>query len=361
MVEIHKKSVILSVLIYMNPLEDIMRPFLHLAIFLVIPLVYACATAPKTMVRQDPLIGKIIHAPDHQFIPFNTLVDKIADQDVIYLSEKHDNPMHHTIQHQIIKALIDKKKVPILGFEFFSMEDTPFLLSFADSGKAAHTPKMEAAIEKQARKKLGWDTQSDTMWAYYYDLMKLARENHLPIAGIDLSTSQKHRITRKGLEGLSAIEKKTLFSSRLSNAPYETHMKSIFKSVHCGMGNEKMTSRLYDTWVARNDKMALSISQLYEKEPKGPIVVIIGRGHTEYGLGVMDRVKALNPQLSQVNIGLTEITRAPSDLADYLHPLKLEGFEPTAPSDYLWFTQRVSYADPCEEFKAALKKMKQKD
>ncbi|MBU0972460.1 MAG: ChaN family lipoprotein [Proteobacteria bacterium] len=339
-----------------------MRFFLHLAIFLLIPLIYSCTTLPKDRVaRQDPLIGKIVHTPDHKFIPFKTLVDQIADQDVIYLSEKHDNPMHHTIQHQIIKALIEKGKAPLIGFEFFSMEDTPFLLSFVDSGTTAHTPKMEAAIEKQARKKLGWDTQSDTMWGYYYGLMKLARQNHLSIAGIDLSSSQKRRITRKGLEGLSAVEKKTLFSSRFSNIPYEIHMKSIFKSVHCGMNHEKMTSRLYDTWVARNDKMALSISQLYEKDAKGPVVVIIGRGHTEYGLGVMDRVRALNPDISQVDIGLTEITRAPSDFADYLRPLELEGFEPTAPSDYLWFTQRVSYADPCEEFKASLKKMKQKE
>jgi hypothetical protein len=124
-----------------------------------------------------------------------------------------------------------------------------------------------------------------------------------------------------------------------------------------------MTTRLYDTWMARNDKMALSISQLYEsqsdkKSPQGPILVIIGGGHTQYGLGVMDRVKAIYPGLSQVNIGLTEITRKPSDLEAYLQPLELEGFEPVPTADYLWFTQRVSYTDPCEEFKAAFKKMK---
>ena len=341
-----------------------MTRFFLTTLLLLTPMIFSCATLPKIPLRQDPLIDKIIHGKIQQSISFNHLMDTISDHDVIYLSEKHDNPMHHAIQQRIIQNLIERKKSPILGFEFFSMDDTPLLLNFADSGKAAHSLKMEKAIEKQIRTKLDWDSQSDTMWAYYYDLLKLARENHLLISGLDLSGSQKRRITRKGLEGLSNIEKKLVFSSLFSNAPYEAYMKSMFKSVHCGMGNDRMTSRLYDTWLSRNDKMALSISQLYEKEHQGPIVVIIGRGHTEYGLGVMDRVTALNPDISQINIALTEITIDSSDLGEYLQPLELEGFEPVPPADFLWFTQRVSYKDPCEKFKASFKsleKMKQKE
>jgi uncharacterized iron-regulated protein len=339
------------------------RSLFPLFLLFVIPTIFSCATAPKVP-RQDPLIDKIIHTATRHPTPLNTLVTRIADFDVIYLSEKHDNPLHHAIQHRIIQHLVEQKKSPILGFEFFSMDDTPLLLNFSDSGKAP-LPKMETALERQIRKQLNWDSQSDTMWAYYYDLLKLARENNLLISGLDLSGSQKRRITRKGFEGLTPIEKKIIFSSHFSNEPYEAYMKSVFKSVHCGMGHGKMTSRLYDTWVARNDKMALSISQLYEaqlykKGAKGPIVIIIGGGHTQYGLGVMDRVTAINPEISQMNIGLTEITREPSNLGEYLEPLELEGFEPVLPADYLWFTQRVSYKDPCEEFKASLKKMKQK-
>jgi uncharacterized iron-regulated protein len=334
------------------------RFFLTTLLLLTIPMIFACATIPKIPLRQDPLIDKIIPTKTLHPISFNHLMDSISDHGVIYLSEKHDNPMHHAIQHRIIQDLIKRKKLPLLGFEFFSMDDTPLLLNFADSGRAAHSPKMEKAIEKQIRTKLDWDSQSDTMWAYYYDLLRLARENHLLISGLDLSGSQKRRITRKGMAALSNIEKKLVFSSQFSNAPYEAYMKSLFKAVHCGMGHDKMTSRLYDTWLARNDKMALSISQLYEKDLQGPIVVIIGGGHTEYGLGVMERVKALNPDISQVNIALTEINIDPSDLVEYLQPLELEGFEPLLPADFLWFTQRVSYKDPCEEFKTSLKSMK---
>jgi len=52
------------------------------------------------------------------------------------------------------------------------------------------------------------------------------------------------------------------------------------------MGHEKMQSGLCDTWVARNDTMAHTIVSLVT-HAKGAVVIIIGFGHTEYGLGVI--------------------------------------------------------------------------
>lgn len=346
-----------------------MRIFALVLITAMLPLVYSCATTPKTVMRQDPLIGKIIDTNSREPVSFTSLMDKLAEQNVVYLSEKHDNPMHHAVQHRIIKDLLDRGRSPVVGFEFFSMEDTPLLLNLMDTKHAKHTQKTEAAVENRVRKQLGWENQSDEMWSYYWDLLVLARENDLTVAGLDLSSSQKRRITRKGMDKLTSIEKKQIFSTRLSDPAYEARMKSIFKTVHCGMGNDDMLSRLYDTWLARNDRMALSIVQLsdaqHEQVPDGqtpgPVIVIMGNGHTEYGLGVIDRVRHLNPEISQVNLALTEIFREPEVLDEYLRPLDLEGFPPAPPADYLWFTQRVSYEDPCQKFKEVLKRMKKQD
>jgi len=309
------------------------------------------------MKRKDPLIGKIINTKSNKAIDFESLIKNISTYDVIYLSEKHDNPVHHHIQKRVILGLIEKGLTPALGFEFFSLEDTSDLLNFVDSGKVAHPQKIEKIIEIDLRKKLRWDTQSDKMWNYYYDLLSLAKKEKLQVAGIDLPSTLKKRITRKGITGISPIEKEQVFTTQLSDETYKDYMFSIFKAVHCGMGNKTMQSRLYDTWVARNDKMALSITRLY-KHGKGPIVIIIGGGHTEYGLGVIDRVAAIDKTIKQVNIALKEISVKPSGLSEYVLPLELAGFEKNPLADFLWFTQRVSYADPCEEFKKSLQKMK---
>jgi len=335
------------------------RLFLLLLIFLFVSLIQSCATTRKSLVRKDPLIGKIISTKSNQAIDFESLIQDLSRYDVIYLSEKHDNPAHHHIQQTIIRRLIEKGFTPTLGFEFFSLEDTPDLLNFIDSGKIVHPQKTERLIEADLRKKLGWDTQPDEMWQYYYDLLTLARKENLPVAGIDLPATLKKRITRKGIDNITPIEKEQIFSTQLSDNAYKDHMFSIFKAVHCGMGNERMQSRLYDTWVARNDQMAFSITRLYHHR-KGPVVIIIGGGHTEFGLGVIDRVAAVDKAIKQVNIALREISVEPSDVSEYILPLELAGYEKIPPADYLWFTQRVSYGDPCEEFKKSLQKMKRK-
>mgnify|MGYP006290180653 FL=1 len=321
-------------------------------------LLHACATTVKKPVRpDDPLAGKILAARTGEMLSYSRLMAHLAAHDVIYLSEKHDNPMHHAIQHRIIQHLVDAGHTPALGFEFFAVHDTPLLLSFVDSGSHDHPEKVNAMIETDLRQQLDWDRQSDQMWQYYFDLLKLARDNSLATAGLDLSGPLKRRITRKGLAGITPLEKKQIFSTGYDNPVYARHMKAVFKMVHCGMGNADMLNRLYDTWTARNDTMARSITRVAE-ETTGPVVVIIGNGHTEYSLGVVDRVKFLAPALSQVNLALTEVRPKPADIADYIAPLDLKGFAPLPPADFIWLTQRVSYEDPCTAFKKSLQKMK---
>ncbi len=316
----------------------------------------SCATGPKILFRQDPLIGQIIQARTGGSVDFDTLMRDAASHQVIYLSEKHDNPMHHEIQHQILQHLTDSERSPIIGFEFFAATDTPLLLNFVESGIPAHSPAMQTRIETELRMRLGFHHQSDAFWAFYYDLLVRARDHGLMVAGLDLSSSQKRRITRKGMAALTNFEKTMIFSTGLSDPAYQVHMKTLLESVHCGMMlSDSRVDRLYETWLARNDAMAHTISRLISEPEKGPVVVIVGTGHTDYGLGVMDRVAALMPGVSQINIALTEIARDPAPLDVYLKPLALSGRDPAPRADYFWFTQRVSYQDPCEGVPASIR------
>jgi uncharacterized iron-regulated protein len=313
--------------------------------------------ALKSHKRTDPLIGKIIDPKTQTEMDFKTLIKAISTYDVIYLSEKHDNLKHHQIQQRVIKRLAESNLKPTIGFEFFAVEDTSDLQNFIDSGRVHHSMEIEKIIETDLRRKVGWDTQSDEMWSYYFGLLNLARKESLQVSGIDLPSTLKNRITRKGIKGLSPIEREQIFSTHLSDDVYRNYMFSIFKSAHCGIPQGRMQEKLYTTWMARNDMMALSISKLHQYN-KGPVVIIIGGGHTEYGLGVINRVAAIDKSIKQINIGLTEITITPSKLEEYLLPLDLKGYPKTPMADYLWFTQRVSYTDPCEKFKDMLEKMK---
>lgn len=325
---------------------------------LMVAMMPSCAT--RTIVPESPAEDRIIDTRTGNDIGFETLLHEIGAFDVIYLSEKHDNPDHHRCQLRVIQGLVDSGKAPVIGFEFFSMDDTPDMMNFIDSGRVkVHGHDLQKVIEADLRRKLGWENQSDEMWKYYFNLMDLAKKHELTIAGIDHKNSLKKRITRKGVEKLTAIEKEMIVSTGLSNAVYEKYMHDIFKKVHCGMANEKMQVKLYGTWVARNDKMAHSITRL-AAHSKGPVVVIVGGGHTEYNLGVIDRVNAIDKDIKQVNIAFKEVDFHNLEPASYLAPLYLEGFDPVPVADYIWFSRPVSGEDPCKKFEAVLKRMKEK-
>ncbi len=319
-------------------------------------LIQACGITPAEPFRNDPLIGKLINTATGETMDMDALVDHLLQTDVIYLGEKHDNPDHHRLQNKIIQALIAKGKRPQLGFEFFSTNDTPILLDFIDSHRAKHSDAVEKKVETMLRKHLGWDAKSDKLWPYYFELLSLAKTENLVAAGLDLTDARKRRITRKGWDDLTNLEKRSIFSTHLDDKTYRDYMYEIFAHVHCGMKIPRMQSRLFDTWIARNDTMAHSIVELHETGPDRPVVVIIGGGHTEHNLGVVDRVRHLNPGISQVNLGFVEIARTPSGVRDYLAPLELAGFESSPPFDFVWFTQRTSYQDPCEKYKERLEK-----
>jgi uncharacterized iron-regulated protein len=334
-----------------------MRPILKTILLLaMVSLLQACGVNPAAPFRNDPLIGQLVNTATGETMEMDALVDHLLQADVIYLGEKHNNPEHHRLQNKIIQALIAKGKRPQLGFEFFSTSDTPLLLDFIDSHRAKHPGAVEKRVETMLRKQLGWDDKSDKLWPYYFALLSLAKKENLVAAGLDLSDAQKRRITRKGWDNLTNLEKRSIFSTHLNDRTYRDYMYEIFADVHCGMKNPRMQSLLFDSWIARNDTMAHAITELHETGPDKPVVVIIGAGHTEHNLGVVDRVRHLTPGISQVNVGFVEIARTPSEIRDYLAPLDLKGFQPSPPFDFVWFTQRVSYQDPCEKYKKRLEK-----
>ena len=118
--------------------------------------ILSCTTTPSpTPFRQDPLIGKIIHAHTGQAVQFAELMTGIQKHHVIYLSEKHDNPMHHAVQQRIIRHLVDKGQKPVLGFEFFAMQDTPLLMNFIESKENGHPDKYEKALEAAQKTGVG--------------------------------------------------------------------------------------------------------------------------------------------------------------------------------------------------------------
>ena len=309
--------------------------------------------------RQDPLIGQIIDGHSEAVLSYEQLIERASGADVIYLGERHDNTEHHRIQLQIVQSLLDRKLQPVLGFEFFDVAQTGYLMQYA-AGNASlmqleHSGGKSLSPEQRLRKQLGWSERSDTDWGYYFSLIELAKINKLDLFGADLPDAIKLRLSRTDRDALTPVEQQQLAMLPLETNGYRSFMYGRFRAGHCGWGREPLLTRLYQTWQERNYRMARSIVAMSEARlegavGKGPVVMILGAGHTEHNRAVVSQVTQLKPQLKQLNIGLQEIYIDETSLDSYRLG-ESESRNSLGPRyDLFWFTQRQDYEDPCAAF-----------
>ena len=309
-----------------------------------------CALQPESpQPRQDPLIGQIIDATTQQALSETQLIEQMLEFDVVYLGERHDNAEHHQIQRRLIQALVEQGQRPAIGFEFFDIAQTGYLMHYVAGEKSlmrlGHGKKTDISPEQRLRRQLGWMERDDEDWGYYFSLIELAREHQLEVFGADLPRSLKLRLSRADLDRLTPLEQSQMKLGGEDDEMYREFMYQRFRDGHCGWGSEPLLRRLYRTWNARNQRMAESIVAMSQSERQGPVVMIVGAGHVEYNKAVVERVARLQPHLRQLNLALQEIRITPAPLEAYLHNNAGHGYG--VRYDLLWFTQRQDYQDPC--------------
>ncbi|WP_421865462.1 ChaN family lipoprotein [Motiliproteus sp.] len=305
--------------------------------------------------RQDELIGQIIDARSGQPLDYSALLERAAEADVVYLAERHDNAEHHQIQLRIIQGLIELGQRPVLGFEFFDIGQSGYLSQYVNGQASllALGPGSKQSPEQRLRRQLGWEKRPDQEWGYYFQLIELARQHQLEIFGADLPPSIKLRLSRTDIDQLSAVERQQLQGLELEQSPYREFMYRRFVDGHCGWGEEPLLTRLYRTWRERNFRMAASLVAMADTAQGGPVVMIVGAGHTEHNLGLVSQAERLNPTLKQLNIGLQQISIDPRPLADYRYDPDDAERKLGVRHDLLWFTQRQDYRDLCAELNGA--------
>ena len=308
-----------------------------------------CPSGADGSMAPDPLAtGTLLATPGGQPLSPETLLEKMQPAQVIYLGEQHDNPYHHQLQRAILAKLLAQGKRPAIGFEFFSRDQTGWLMQYTVGTPSAFALPQPDDPGEALRKKLGWEKRPD--WEHYFPLIQLARTHHLPVFGADLPDGLRVRLTRSGLEGISALERAEWSPTGFAQASYRQLMLQKLSEAHCGMAPAAFLERQYGTWLARNDAMARAIALMLTDAPDTPVLMILGAGHVAHDMGVYERVAFLRPGVRQLNLGLRGVDPAHPVPSRYLEPIQIDQtrFPPEHP--FLWLTPPApSHTDPCAQ------------
>lgn len=306
-------------------------PLRSLAWFLLLLALAGCTHSPAPPEdAPHPLVGRIYDTLTNRELEQAEFDARLGTAQVIYLGEAHDEPAHHEVQIDVLRRMVRAGRRPAVGFEIFAAGQTNMLEEYLQ-----HTGDANEWLRNAA----GWSVAGDPHWGYYGVLLQYARSGELELFGMDLDRTLRRRITSVGAAGLTVLEQLQLRPTQFQDAVYRDVMFEQLKASHCGYGDEAFIGRLYDTWLARNDSMAAAIATSLDADPSRPVVVILGAGHTGYGMGVAERVAHRRPGTRQLNIGLRSVRPEATQPADYYDDRPPKARRYPATHEIIWFTR----------------------
>lgn len=329
-------------------------------------LLMAGCAAPNGQPTQPPQ-STPVDASTGLTVSRDALLTRMSAADVVYLAEKHDNSHHHRLQLWSLRELIARGHRPSLGFEMFSTTESSALMEFT-AAKPEQTTPDPATVRLQ--RATGMQDSDDVRWSRYGPILQLAREHKLTVFGIDLPVPLRRRVSRVGIEGLTAMERNTLPAldhrhlGQEGASVYREQMLSRLKAAHCGYGSPAYLQRLLQNWQARNETMARAIATATAAATatsghgQAPVLVVLGGQHVRNGQGVVPRLTRHLPGARQLIVSFME--------ADEHHALAVERNrrptnaveESSTYSEVLWATapSGQSMEDACKAFQQVMKK-----
>lgn len=221
----------------------------------------------------------ILNARGNIPVDFDIFLETLKDRDVIYVGEFHQIPEVLSFQSDMVSGLILKGIQPTLGLEMFNVLQQKIL----DYYIAGVIP-FEQLLSLYEMGPEGFDLN------HYINLIEIAVKNRLKVIALNIprniaSAVAKHGLDRQELKGFHLNEQEIKDCSK----GYKEALSSFYRK----HPHEEITEENFILAQAIKDEMmAETIVYYLTTTTVGmPLIVIAGRGHIEYGLGIPERVK----------------------------------------------------------------------
>ena len=268
--------------------------------------VFAYTLAFSLLLGSSCASAHILRVTDGKIVPFSEFIDDLKTVRVIFLGELHDDFAHHQAQLQIIRALKEDGIKIAIGLEMFRSDDQTYL---------DHWVAGDMTLEDFLP--IYWRNWS--FWDQYKAIYMYARDNGIPMIGLNLSRQITRQVARDGFNSLSEEQLKNLPPVRCIVDP--EYRKFIERALggpghHSGSFNNFCEAQLlWDKVMAKN------LVAYLRDHPNTTVVVLAGSGHS-WKHGIPKQLKQLDAipfrvVLPELPGRVQEQSISPED-ADYL-------------------------------------------
>jgi uncharacterized iron-regulated protein len=147
------------------------------------------------------------------------------------------------------------------------------------------------------------DSDWDRRWRHhtnYHALLNAARAREIPVLALNARSETIRAVGRPGLHGITPEQREELPSEIVTDDPLYERLLTRILGVHMAFDPDKLRP-VFEAQVARDETMSARLADFMES-PEGKhrtAIVICGRGHCEFGLGMPDRVARRMPGIAQ--------------------------------------------------------------
>jgi uncharacterized iron-regulated protein len=209
----------------------------------------------------DLVIGQEIHLSE--------AVQQLKRNRIILVGEHHSVTRHHRAQLSVIKALHESGIKVAVGLEMFRSDSQEKLYRWIDGDISAE--KFQQVYYEN------WNYP----WSAYHMIFEFAREEKIPLIGLNVFRKITRQVTRQGFKSLTTAQRGEL--SNISCRVDKEYMESI-KNAFGGHAHGKLNFNYFcEAQLVWDNVMTINTLNYLEKNPDAVVVILTGTGHARKG------------------------------------------------------------------------------
>ncbi len=263
-------------------------------------------TTPFTMTFSQELSAYRLYRADGTSVLFSDMIGEMAEADVVFFGELHNNPIAHWLQLELSQALHKRQgEQLVMGAEMFEA-DNQLILDEYLAGLIA-----EKSFEEEARLWKNYVTD-------YKPLVLLAKEQQLPFIATNVPRRYANLVYREGVTMLDSLPREAHRYLAPLPIPIDPELPGYknMASMMSGHGSEETAEKLVQAQAVKDATMAHFI--LANHRPGRLFLHFNGAYHSENKEGIIWYLNHYRPGLNIVTLSTVE-QAAIDELAEEHH------------------------------------------
>ncbi|MEW6734824.1 MAG: ChaN family lipoprotein [Acidobacteriota bacterium] len=293
------------------------RLFIILSIFTLWPA-FAVAQQPSSSLPSYYIPYHVYDTRQRQWIDLETMLAAVAQEEVVFLGEQHNDPYAHRLQLAIIQGTARRRSNIVLAMEMFERDVQPALNDYI-AGRINETEFLSRSRP--------WNNYLTD----YRPLVEYARSRGWPVIGGNAPQRLARAVSNHGMnivEQFSAFDRglvaekmecprddywdrfsKVMISISASHGGGNANPHGTATSVEASPAVSDRIEKLYQAQCLKDETMAESIAMaLKEREASKPLVIHVnGDFHSAFGEGTVSRTRRRLPNARIKNVSFIPI------------------------------------------------------